>query len=570
MTNGSVNSIFHRIYLWVLIFIAVSLPLSRSTMTQGMVLLLVLWIWSDFQMNVVLRFFKQKGFVYGIFLLTKYLWILGEQSLREKTARFLKNKPAVVFASVYFLGLAGLFFTGNFPQATHVLRIKLPLLLFPLVFGSTQPINSGEFKKLMLFYLAAVLAGTLIGSLKILSGNYVDVREFSPFISPVRFGLNITFGILTLVYFIAKDKSFSVPVKTFMALVIMWFIWFLMKMESVTSLGLLAIFFMGTMVYEAFRTKKTGIVAITLLVVILLPATAIFYIQKEVYRMTHVTTGQILPHKTLKTAQGNPYVFDTIHFGIEDGRYVGAYLCIPELKKAWNLRSQIPFNGKDKNGNPVKYTLIRYLTSKNLKKDAEGVEKLTTKDIRNIENGIANIHYVQHPGLHSRLLVMVKGWQVYQKTGNAGGNSVLQRYEYLRAVWRVIRNNFWTGTGTGDILEALGHEYVQLHSGLEKYAGFYSHNQYLDVFAAYGVFGFLWFLFALIYPAVKTRSFNDYFFTAFYFIMLLSMLSDDTLETHAGVTLFAFFLSLLMFGKEKRKQSPANDFRMGGRARFPL
>ena len=551
MTNGSSKNIFGRIYLWVLVFIAVSLPLSRSTMTQGMLLLLVLWIWSDFQISVVLRFFKQKGFFYGLFLLVNYLWQLAKESIPEKTGLFFRNRPAVVFASIYLLGLAGLFFTGNFPQATHILRIKLPLLLFPLVFASTKPISRNDFKKLMLFYIAALLAGTLIGSFKIFSGNYVNVREFSPFISPVRFGLNLTFGTLSLIYFIVKDNSFSRPVKIFMATVVLWFIWFLIKMESVTSLGLLLLIGMAWMVSEGIRLKKTVPVLAVLAFVFLIPVASYFYLRREVYRMTHVAVGQTIPPDTVRTAQGHPYVFDTVHFGIEDGRYVGAYLCIPELKNAWNRRSHIPFNGNDKNGNPLQYTLIRYMTSKNLKKDAAGVEKLTVKDIRNIENGIANVQYVEHPGLHSRLLVMVKGWQVYQKTGQAGGNSVLQRYEYLRAVLRVIKNNFWTGTGTGDILEALGNQYIRLHSGIEKYAGFYSHNQYLDVFAAYGIFGFLWFLFALIYSAVKTHRFNDFFFVVFYFIMLLSMLSDDTLETHAGVTLFAFFLSLLLFGKEK-------------------
>ncbi len=553
MANGSNKIIFRQVYLGVLIFIAVSLPLSRSTMTQGMILLLALWLWSDFQISVVLRFFRQKGAFRGFFLFAEYLWVLAKESVTEKTGRFLKNKPAVVFASIYLLGLAGLFFTGDFPQATHSLRIKLPLLLFPLVFSGMPPVTAKEFRKLMLFYIAALLAGTLIGSYKIFWGNYVDVREFSPFISPVRFGLNITFGALALVYFIAKGRSFTGMQKVFMGLVFLWFVWFLVKMESVTSLSLLFLILLGLLLYRGIQTRKKAVVALSFAFVILLPAAAFFYLKKEVERMTRVpATAQLFT--TEKTAEGHVYTFDTTHYGIEDGRYVGAYLCLPELKKAWNRRSSIPFSGKDKNGNPLATTLIRYMTSKGLRKDAEGVDRLSGKDIENIENGVANIHYVDHPGLHSRLLVMVKGWQVYRKTGKAGGSSVFQRLEYLHAALRVIKNNFWTGTGTGDLLSALGHQYRQLHSGMDKYAGFFSHNQYLDTFAAFGIFGFLWFLFALVYPPVKTHSFSDYFFVVFYAIMLLSMLSDDTMETHAGITLFSFFLSLLMFGKERPKK----------------
>ena len=553
MSGGSNKTIFRKVYFGVLVYIAIGLPLSRSALTQGMILLVVLWLWSDFQGSVVLRFFKQKGLFRGFFLLTKYLWALAKESIVEKTGFFLRNKPAVIFASIYLLGVIGLIFTGNFPRATHALRIKLPLLLFPLVFSTTPPLDKKEFKTLLRFYVAAILAGTLIGSIKMITGNYVNVREFSPFISPVRFGLNITFGVFVLLYFIARDKNFSVLTKIFMTLLVVWFIWFLTKMESVTSLGIMFAVSLGILVYLTFQIKKRGIRLAVLSVIVLVPVIFIFYIKNEVTRMTHVSTDQI-PPASAKTARGNPYVFDTVHYGIEDGRYVGAYLCLPELKQAWNRRSRIPFNGKDKNGNLVKTTLIRYLTSKNLKKDAEGVAQLTEKDIRNIENGIANVHYINHPGLHSRLLVMIKGWQVYQKTGKAGGNSALQRYAYLRAAVNVIRRNFWTGVGTGDLWETLGHEYLRIHLGLEHYVGYPAHNQYVDTFVSFGVFGFIWFVFALVYPPVKTNSFRNYFFVVFYAIMLLSMLSDDTMETHAGVTLFSFFLSMFMFGMENKEE----------------
>jgi len=544
------KDIFRQIYLWVLIFIAVALPLSKYFMSAGSFLLLALWLWSDFQMSVAVRFFKQKGIFRGFFILVKYLWTLAKESSVEKTKIFLHNKAAIVFASVFLLSIAGLLFTANFDHATTVLRIKLPLVLFPLVFSSSEKIDSSGFRKLMLFYIAALLAGTLIGSYKLITGNYLNAREFSPFISPVRFGLNISFGILSLGFFVLKDRSFSGKQKLFLSILIVWFVWFLIKMESVTSLSLLLIIALGILIYMGFRTKKLWLRTAIVLVVILIPAGSYFYLKKEIVHMTHVP-AVALKNPVRHTLLGNVYVFDSIHYGIEDGRYVGAYLSIPELKPAWNKRSSIKFSGTDKKGNPIKYTLIRYMTSKDLHKDAAGVSRLTGKDIENIEQGIANFQYVAHPGLHSRLLMMVKGWQVYRKTGNVGGSSTLQRYEFLRAAVILIRHNFWTGVGTGDVIETLGEQYRLMHSGIGKYYGFIAHNEYVDTFVAFGVFGFLYFLFALVYPPLKTHSFSDYFFIIFYAIMLLSMLSDDTLETHAGVTLFAFFLSLLMFGKKK-------------------
>jgi hypothetical protein len=36
----------------------------------------------------------------------------------------------------------------------------------------------------------------------------------------------------------------------------------------------------------------------------------------------------------------------------------------------------------------------------------------------------------------------------------------------------------------------------------------------------------------------------------FFFIVLFSMLGEDTLETHTGVSFFAYFYSLFVFGEE--------------------
>lgn len=554
---GGTKDVFRQLYLWVLIIIAVSLPLSLYFMSVGSFLLLALWLWSDFQPSVAVRFFKQKGFFRGFFIFVSYLWTLAKESSVEKTKLFLHNKAALVFASIFLLEIAGLLFTSNFAYATRDLRIKLPLLLFLLVFSSTKKIDNHSFQKLMLYYIAALLAGTLIGAFKLLSGNFLNVREFSPFISPIRFGLNISFGVLTLGYFVVKGAFNSIQ-KFFMGILIVWFIWFLMTMESLTSLSLLSLMVLGILLYSVSRTKNLWLKTALVFIVILIPTGSYLYLKKEITRMTTVPAAA-LKNPVRYTALGHKYVFDTIHFGVEDGRYTGAYLCIPELKKAWNERSNLHFDAKDKKGNPVKYTLIRYMTSRGLRKDAAGVSRLSNKDISYIKNGIANYNYVEHPGLHSRLLTLTTGWQVYKKTGNAGSNSVIQRYEFLRAALILIKRDFWTGVGTGDLVQTLGEQYRLMHSGIGKYYGFIAHNQYIDVFVAFGVFGFLCFLFALVYPPLKTRSYNDYFFVIFYAIMLLSMFSDDTLETHSGLTLFAFFSSLLMFGKEKPEKSLSRE-----------
>ena len=168
-----------------------------------------------------------------------------------------------------------------------------------------------------------------------------------------------------------------------------------------------------------------------------------------------------------------------------------------------------------------------------------------------IENGVANVNYVKNPGLRARMLKILMGYEVYLKTGDPSGSSVMQRIEYSKGSINLIEENFWFGVGTGDIENALIGQYKEMKSELKTEYMFHAHNQYFAIFITFGIFGFLWFLFTLIYPPIKTGRFSDYFFVTFFLIILLSMLSDDTLETQAGATLFGFFYTFFLFGKNK-------------------
>ena len=127
----------------------------------------------------------------------------------------------------------------------------------------------------------------------------------------------------------------------------------------------------------------------------------------------------------------------------------------------------------------------------------------------------------------------------------------MQRIEYLKAAIAVINDNWLTGVGTGDLENSLYKKYNEMGTQLQEEFRYHVHNQYFAIIISFGIFGFLIFLLALLYPPFITNSFRDFFFSVFFFIMIISMLSDDTLETQAGVTLFGFFYTFLMFGKKR-------------------
>ncbi len=127
----------------------------------------------------------------------------------------------------------------------------------------------------------------------------------------------------------------------------------------------------------------------------------------------------------------------------------------------------------------------------------------------------------------------------------------MQRLEFWKASLGIIRGNWLTGVGTGDMNEAFQQQYVKMNSKLPPGQRWRSHNQFLSIFVGFGLFGFLWFLFSLFYPAFKLRGFTDYFFLVFMIIAILSMMMEDTLESQMGVTFITFFYCFFLFGRKE-------------------
>jgi putative Ca2+/H+ antiporter (TMEM165/GDT1 family) len=53
----------------------------------------------------------------------------------------------------------------------------------------------------------------------------------------------------------------------------------------------------------------------------------------------------------------------------------------------------------------------------------------------------------------------------------------------------------------------------------------------------------------VFYPLFYKRKYLDYFYIVFFIAFALSLLTEDTLETQAGVTFYALFNCLFLFAK---------------------
>ena len=530
---------------YMLILLAVSIPLSEFGMSVAQFLLLGLWAFEGISKK---EYTSKSAPVPGI-------WRRLGNNLSCKFRMLLNNPAAMVVVSLYFLHLIGTLYSSNIPYALKDLRIKLPLLALPIIIATSVPLGKRRLNKLLVFFILAVFSGTMVSMYVLYKGQVTDPRNLSIFISHIRFSLTICFSVLILIYFLVKRTYSGKAALFLMPAGIIWFLIFLLILESVTGIVITIVLGFIFLFYYIFKLKSIPIKLISSFFLLAIIFFSYSFLNKVVIK--YGTPDPVELNSLEKyTEFGVPYVHDTNSYGIEKGEYVGLYISQIELRHEWNLRSEFSYDGKDAKGQDIRHTLIRYLHSKGLRKDALAVRSLSDTEIQHIENGIANVSYTEHFNINSRIEQMAMGYHNYTKNGDPNASSVMQRVEYWKASMYIIKNNWLTGVGTGDLNEAFDEAYNDLDSRLQDSFRKRSHNQYLAIFIAFGVFGFLWFIFTLIYPGIKTGKFHNFLYIVFIIIILMSMLTEDTLETQAGATFFAFFNALLLFGCKRQPEAP--------------
>ena len=139
----------------------------------------------------------------------------------------------------------------------------------------------------------------------------------------------------------------------------------------------------------------------------------------------------------------------------------------------------------------------------------------------------------------------------YRNGENVSGQSISQRFVYWAISLELIKENPVLGVGTGDTDFAFKNYYATHQVKLEKKFQFTSHMQYLNITISFGLIGLIIFFVSVLYPPFLLNRYSDYLMISFLITLFISMLTEDTLETQAGITFFAFYNSLLLFAKPK-------------------
>jgi len=510
----------HRyLYLFGLCLLAIGLPFSHFLMSISQIILLGNWLW--------------------------------EGDLKRKFSELTSSKGVWIFISLFVLHLIGLSYTQDLEYGLKDVRIKLPLLFLPLVIGTSLQLAEKEFRLVVSCFVGSVTLSSLLcmGVFLGFTEHVIEsTRDISIFISHIRFGLNIVMALCFLGYFMFQQSANGVG-RLLEGALFVWLTIFLFVLGSFTAIVLygvvvfMLLFLMAKNVPH--KNVRRGVVSAMVLAVVL-PLLLVGLEWNRFYNI-HSDDSNLIQH----SPRGEKYIHNPDRKHLENGWYVYRYIAEEELKKAWNEKSTVAFDGKDHKGQILRTTLIRYMTSKGLKKDLDGMAQMAPKDIEAVENGIANYRFETDNFISTRIYTII--WETYhfRMGSNPESNSVGQRFEFWKTAFFIIQHNPIIGVGTGDNKGAFQEAYRETETLLSTKYQLRSHNQLFSFLVQFGILGGLWFLVAILFPIRANNGLKDYFFMVFFTIAFLSLMNEDTLETQAGATFFVFFYALLLWGRKK-------------------
>lgn len=513
------RQIHDQVYFYGLILLAISLPISIFSVTVSQIILVANWF--------------------------------AEGRLRDKWERFRRNPALWIFLSMYLLHAIALFWSADATYSLKDMRVKLPLFLIPLIMGTSVPLLRGQVNRILMLFTMSVFVASMASIMALLGWLPTEIegyRDLSLFISHIRFSLMIVLSILIGIWYLFLQRtSLSLPERLWYLVGLIWFPIFLVLLKSLSGIvimGFLAFFLLARSVFEI---RDPAIRFMVLVPVIMIPLFSIIYLGHAInkyYTFDEIHFDEIDTHTVL----GNPYKNHPNLREVENGHYVWLHICDVEMEEEWNKVSEVDFCGKTSNGNMIRGTLIRFLTSRGLRKDAAGVRQLSLAEIKAIEMGVANHIYLQRFRLYPRIYEVI--WEIdrYKMGYSPNEKSVVQRYLYLDAGWMIAREHLLFGVGNGDVKAAFTKYYDTIDSPLDTKWRRRAHNQYLTFLISFGIPGLLICLMALLVPVFISGRQRSFLAVGFLILMLLSMVNEDTLETSAGASFVAFFYSLFLFG----------------------
>lgn len=496
-------------------------------------------------------------------------WLL-EWDMKRKFAQFAQLGLLHFSMAIFLVSVVGLVWSDDIIVGLDSLRQTLPLLAIPLVVLTSRPLASRQLRIVATGYVGTVLVVSVIGFVRWLTIPDLPYRAIVPYISHIRFSLNTCLAVCILVASMAKcfatgrkpakQMWFAVVRPVLAVVLVIWFLFFLLLLQSYTGLIILLVTALVVLLFSfgrSFFSKTSGKqcgnglkVRLMLLCVVLLSVGSVAglccHYVNEYYtpRLEHADQSRY-------TVAGNPYTFARDGL-IECGRKVNDFVCEPELRRQWGRVSGMSYDSLTPVGYPVGSALVRYLNAMGVSKDSAGVMTLSRGDIKAIEQGIANPVYNQKASIRRMVYVMLFEYENYRCFHSVRGFTMLQRIELWSAAWGVVADNWLHGVGTGDVRSELHRQLTLSRSPLAE-TDMLPHNQYLFTMMSFGLIAFAALCAVAVWAFVRQRLWRNTLWIACATIVIVSCLTEDTLLTCAGAIFSALSLSLISTVKRYSK-----------------
>ncbi len=506
--HTSRDKLHQQILFFCLVIVAIALPTSRAALSIIQVLIFVNW--------------------------------LIEGHFKEKGKRFIRQQPAIYLTAIFFLYVIGLLWSQDPGHGINsVLKNKIPYLSLIFIVSSSPKLPLKKIRYLPILFVCAVFFTSVLGFYLFLSDTLRDPRELSPFIPHVHFSMMIVLAVALIPWLMQAfrpGKAMYYAAWT----TALWLMVFLLIMSTLTAIISILLVSMLLTLYDLKKGKfqqHTAIMGTFSTIMLVSLIFTILYVSRPLRK--EIDPGKAEMAST--SQQGNKYTHHEDKAQRENGHLVFYFIVEEEVSSAWNARSALDFDGYDQSGNELKLTIYRYLSSKGLKKDREGIENLSEREIKAIERGVPNHLYLDWPNVFVRTHQTLWELQEYRRTGNPRGGSMAQRIETWKATIQAIKERPLLGWGTGGHLEAISFGLSQMDSLYRDFDLRHSHNQFLHVLVTFGPVGFIAFFGLLFLFLIRSGALRHQPYQILLVMTLVFMFGHAPLESQMPLNLFLFF-----------------------------
>ena len=463
------------------------------------------------------------------------LFVALASAIQKKNFVFfpvLRNPIYLSFLVIWLLIFFGVFRGGENNQIWKEIKTLLPLVLAPLFLQNLNPLSKSEESVIWkVFFSAVAISGFVCVVYAVVKYPLPEPRSASLFISHIRFSL---MAVLALIGAWGLPNVVSLQFKIVLSVIVFLFFFFV---GTLTGWGFLILLIV---LLFASKSKRNTIVVFGSTCI---AAGTLFYF------LANSAPPNSIQNELTQSSKGEKYIHESSNFQTENENKIFINIAPHELDSSWLGRTGRSMLEKDARGQLIQTTLIRYLASKGLSKDAAGIQQLTDRDILNIQAGYTNYNEPQWNALEKRWHQIVFEYQTFKSGENPSGHSVFQRLEYYKAATFIIQQNLLFGAGQGNVKQAYREAYIQTSPNLDEKVQHAVHNQFLSYWIAAGVLASLSFLLYFFFMWKQAR--KNTLALAFVILAFLSCLTEDTLTTQPGVAFFAFFSTFFFFLPKK-------------------